>query len=149
MIHLHLPSLPPSVNNVYMTIRKGRKQIRVLTTEGRKFKKEATAHLARSYPLALAKLKKNKPFDIFLRFTVTNMENVGWVKGTTDRYKRHDASNRIKILEDVLVDISGVDDTHFMLVACQKVQGSVEGTDIYIWSTEDEGSPFNAAALSL
>jgi hypothetical protein len=149
VIKLQLPYLPPSINSVYMHIRKGKKLLRVLTPEGRKFKKEATAHLAKKYPLALVMLKKNKPFTIFMRFTVTNLENLGWVKGTSGRYKHHDASNRIKVLEDVLVDISGVDDEHFTLVACQKVQGSVESTDIYIWSTEEEGSPFDAIALSI
>jgi hypothetical protein len=149
VIHLHLPMLPLSINAAYMHVRKGMATLRVLTTEGRKFKKEATAHLSKKYPLALVMLKANKPFDIFMRFTVTNLENKGWVNRSTDRYKGHDATNRIKVMEDVLVDISGVDDKHFMLVACQKVQGSVEGTDIYIWSTEDEGSPFHAAALSL
>lgn len=149
MIHLQLPYLAPSINHVYMTIRKGKKTLRVLTPDGRKFKKEATAHLAKSYPLALAKLKQHKPYTLFIKFTVPDMENKGWINGSAARYKRHDASNRIKVLEDVLVDISGVDDTHFMLVACQKVQGAVEGTDIYIWNTEEEGSPFDAVALSL
>lgn len=148
MIHLHVPELPPSINNAYMSIRKGKMTIRTLTQEGRKFKKEATAHLSKTYPLALAVLKPDKPYTILMRFTVTALENKGWVKGSTDRYKRNDATNRIKILEDVLVDVSGVDDKHFMLVACQKVQGQVEGTDIFIWSTEEEGSPFDATALS-
>ena len=157
MIHLKLPYLPPSINHAYMHVRLfakkggggggGTKQ--VLTDEGRKFKKEATAHLAKTYPLALVMLKKDKPFTMFMRFTVTAMENKGWVNGSADRYKRNDATNRIKVMEDVIVDISGVDDKHYMLVACQKVLGPVEGTDIYIWSTEEEGSPFDAAALSL
>ena len=149
MIHLALPLLPPSINQVYMHIRKGRNTLRVLTPEGRSFKKEATAHLSKHYPLALAKLKPDRPYTVLIKFTVTNMENKGWANHTADRYKSHDATNRIKVMEDVLVDISGVDDKHFMLVACQKVQGTVEGTDIYIWSTEEEGSPFDAIALSL
>jgi len=153
---MHVPELPPSINNAYMHVRIFNKKgggggggvKQVLTDAGRKFKKEATAHLSKKYPLALATLKENKPYTILLRFTVSALENKGWVNGTTDRYKRNDATNRIKILEDVLVDVSGVDDKHFMLVACQKVQGQVEGTDIYIWSTEEEGSPFDAIALN-
>lgn len=151
MIHLKLPYLSPSINHVYMHVRAPGSggMMRVLTPAGRKFKKEATAHLAKNYPQALALMKENKPYTLFMRFTVTDLENKGWVKGSTSRYKRHDVSNRIKVLEDVIVEVTGVDDSHFISVACQKVQGTMEATDIYIWNLTEEGSPFDAAALTI
>lgn len=149
MIHMTLPYLAPTVNHVYMHIRKGNKTLRVLTAEGRKFKKEAEAHLTKTYPLLLAGMKKDTPYSMFFKFTVTDLVNKGWAKGETARYKRHDVSNRIKVLEDVIVEVTAVDDANYMTVACQKVQGEEERTDIYIWNLEKEGSPFDAAALSL
>lgn len=149
MIHMRLPWLSPTINHVYMHVKKGKVTLRVLTAEGRKFKKEAEALLTKTYPMQLAKMRKDVPYSMFFKFTVTDLVNKGWAKGETARYKRHDVSNRIKVLEDVIVEVTGVDDANYMTVACQKVQGAVEQTDIYIWNLEEEGSPFDAAALSL
>ncbi len=149
MIHLSLPMLSPSVNHVYRPVLAGGRPMLIMTTEGKKFKKIATAHLAKTYPTELAKMKPNIPYDVFIRFTVMDLVNKGWAKGTTARYKRHDVSNRFKVLEDVIADVTAVDDSHFSLVAGQKVQGEIERTDIYIWNLEEEGSPFNEAALRI
>lgn len=149
MIHMQLPYLAPSINHVYMHVRAGKFVKRALTPAGKAFKEETTALLAKKYPLVLAKMNKNKPYALFFRFTVTDLVNKGWANGKTARYKQHDVSNRIKVLEDVVVDVCGVDDSHFTMVACQKVQGEIERTDIYIWNLEEEGSPFDAAALSV
>lgn len=149
MIHMQLPFLSPSINHVYMHVRAGKFIKRTLTPEGKAFKAESTALLASKYPTLLTQMKKNKPYALFFRFTVTDLINKGWANGKTARYKQHDVSNRIKVLEDVVVDVCGVDDSHFTMVACQKVQGEKEQTDIYIWSPEEESSPFDVTALSV
>lgn len=147
MIHMQLDGLAPSINHVYMHVRKGPKTLRVLTTEGRKWKHETLAFLTQKYAMSLKLIVKNKPYALFLRFTVTDLENKGWAKGSTARYKRHDVSNRIKVLEDVIVEATGVDDSNFMTVACQKVQGEKEQVDIYLWYLELGGSPFDDICL--
>lgn len=149
MICLSLPMLPPSTNHAYRPIVSNKRAMLVMTSEGKKFKTVATAHLSKSHQPELVQLKPNKPYVVFFRFTVTDLVNKGWANGTTARYKRHDVSNRFKLMEDVLADVSAVDDANFMMVAGQKVQGEVERTDIYIWNLEEEGSPLDAAVIRL
>jgi Holliday junction resolvase RusA-like endonuclease len=149
MIYMELPLIPVSFNHLYMTIRKGPKTLRVLTKEGRKFKKEATAHLARTYPKQLATFKKNRPYALYLRFHLEDLTNKTWPESADSRYKKFDATNRIKVIEDVLVDVSAVDDSHYMITTVEKRQGTPERTEIWVWNLEEEQAPFNAAALSL
>lgn len=153
MIHLSIPSLPPSVNDVYMTItaRKGGQRItlRPLTPAGRKYKKETLAHLVKKHQPQLLQMKPDTPYVLFIRLTVANLTNKGWAKRTASRYKRYDVSNHFKTLEDCLVDASGVDDTNFLIVAGEKVQGDVEKSDVYIWNLENEESPFYEAAIGV
>lgn len=153
MIHLSIPSLPPSVNDVYMTIsaNKGGKRItlRPLTAEGRKYKKETLAHLVKRHQPQLLQMTPNTPYVLYVRLTVLNLTNKGWSKGTAARYKRYDVSNHIKTLEDCLVEASGVDDSNFLIVAGEKVQGEVEQSDVYIWNLEKEESPFYEAVIRI
>ena len=153
MIHLSIPSLPPSVNDVYMTIRanKGGQKItlRPLTPEGRKYKKETIAHLVKKYQPQLLQMTPDTPYILFIRLTVLNLTNKGWANKTTARYKRYDVSNHFKTLEDCIVEATGVDDTNFLIVAGEKVQGGVEQSDVYIWNLEKEESPFYEAAIGV
>lgn len=149
MIHLHLPFLPISTNHAYGTVKLPKGTKRYLTKEGKKFKNEATAHLAKSYAFALQGMGPNRPYSIFYRFTVTDLLNTTWPKGATTRYKRSDTTNRFKLLEDVLAEITAVDDSHYQAVGGITVQGDSEQTDIWIWDVEKEGSPLNEINLYL
>lgn len=153
MIHLSIPSLPPSVNDVYMTISKmkgGRRiTLRPLTAEGRKYKKETLAHLVKKHQPQLLQMKPDTPYVLFVRLTMPVLVNKGWAKRTSARYKRYDVSNHIKTLEDCLVDASGVDDTNFLIVAGEKVQGDVERSDVYIWNLDAEESPFYETTIRI
>ncbi len=149
MIRLALPWLPPSVNNAYITGRGGE---RALSEEARKFKTEAPAHLARLYHQELRFFvdKKDTPLSIAACFTFTQLQNKGWpAKKGTSRYKKVDASNRIKFLEDVLVLATGVDDSQNFTVALCKRQGPTEKTDIWAWDPGGEESPFDAVFSDL
>lgn len=137
--------LPPSINEVYMTVRANKATLRILTPVGRRFKNEAEAHLARTYPTQLAKMRPNFPYALFFRFNFLKINNAGWKTGTAARYKRFDVSNRIKVLEDSLSDVCSVDDSNFTFVSCEKVQGPEELTEIYIWNLDEEESPIYAA----
>ncbi len=158
MIHLQFPWIPPSVNNLYhdQVVHVGgsgrfRKTIikRVLTDEGKLFKKETLAHLVKSYQPQLRFFKKNMPYVFYYRFIVTELQNKTWPKSAENRYKRFDASNLVKVLEDVIVEASGVDDSNYLTVVSEKRKGPKEETHIWIWNIEEEGSPFYAAALSI
>jgi Holliday junction resolvase RusA-like endonuclease len=145
MIHLALPWLPPSVNNAYIDRRGGG---RALADETRRFKVEAPAHLLRYHRQEMLFFveRKDTPLTVAVCFTMTEIENKGWLKKKgVARYKKVDASNRIKILEDVLATAAGVDDSQNFIVALCKRYGSTEKTDIWVWDPEKEDSPFDAA----
>lgn len=149
MIHLVLPWIPPSINNAYVATRGGG---RALSEEARKFKTEAPAHLAQVYHRELLFFveKKNVPLSIAACFTFTQLQNKGWpAKKEVARYKKVDASNRIKFLEDALAVAAGVDDSQNFTVALQKMQGPEEKTHIWVWDPGKEESPFDAVFRSL
>lgn len=143
MIYMELKGLPISTNAAYMTIpkRTGKKTIplRVLTPEGRAYKTETKAYFAQKYPTELKIFVPDKPFGIHIQLLVANLQNKGWPQKADTRYKRLDASNRVKLLEDVLVEASGVDDSQFLTVAITKAQAGEQGemTRIWVWEMED------------
>lgn len=157
MIHLQFDGLPPSVNNLYhdQVFRlpgKGPKRLmvkRVLTDEGKLFKKETLAYLVKRYQPQLRMFKKNVSYCFYYRFITPDLENKGWPKRAENRYKRFDASNLVKVLEDVVVEACGIDDSNFLTVVCEKRKGLKEESHIWAWNTEEEGCPFHAAAFSI
>lgn len=106
-IDLKLP-FPPSVNKAYVTTRAGR---RILSAEGKEYKRAVAS--------AIAAYCANKPDTVFkvvpLALTINLhmvTENRGWSKGTAkSRYKKVDASNRVKLLEDAIFSCLDVDDS--------------------------------------
>lgn len=149
MRHLQLPMLPVSTNHAYGTVKLPRGTKRFLTKEGKKFKNEATAHLTKTYAFVLQGMTPNRPYSLFYRFTITDLLHVTWPEGAATRYKRFDTTNHFKLLEDVLSEVTAVDDSHFHAVGGVTVQGAKELTDIWIWDVEKEGSPLDALNLSL
>lgn len=153
MIHMQFDWLPPSVNNLYADnfLRVKGKLIsrRTLTPEGRVFKKETLAYLVKRYQPQLRLFKKGVPYCFYYRFVTPDLENKTWPKSAENRYKRFDASNLVKVLEDVVVEACGVDDSNFLTVVCEKRKGPKEESHIWIWNTEEEGCPFHAATLSI
>jgi hypothetical protein len=149
MRHLQLPMLPVSTNHAYGTVKLVRGSKRYLTKEGKKFKNEATAHLTKKYAFVLQGMEPNRPYSLFYRFTITDLLNVTWPKGAATRYKHADTTNRFKLLEDVLSEVTAVDDSHFHAIGGVTVQGPKELTDVWIWDVEKEGSPLDALNLSL
>lgn len=153
MIHLQFPWLPPSVNNLYQDsfFKAGGvlKSRRSLSPEGKRFKKETLAHLVKGYQPQLRLFKKNVPYLFYYRFITTDLMNKTWPKTAENRYKKFDASNLVKVLEDVIVEASGVDDSNYLTVISEKRKGPKEETHIWIWNLEEEGNPFHAAALSI
>lgn len=153
MIHMMFDGLPPSVNNLYADtfFRSGGRLMskRTLTKEGKTFKKETLAYIVKKYQPELRLFKKNVPYCFYYRFVVTEIENKTWPKAAENRYKRFDASNLVKVLEDVIVEACGVDDSNFLTVVTEKRKGLREESHIWIWQTEEEGCPFHAAAFSL
>lgn len=143
MIYFELPYLPPSSNTAWFNLPRGG---RTLSTAGKKFKTETKAFLAQHYVDKLIHFAKDEPYTVFFRIHVAELENTTWGKknGAESRYKRNDVTNRIKLLEDVIAEVTGVDDTHTMTFVIQKVKASPkEKVEVFIWNTLREESPFD------
>jgi len=145
MILIELEGLPISVNKAYQTIhkKKGRRTIpmRTLTQEGRAYKRLTTATLASRYSSSLATIQKDHPYGLAVQLRLNNLKNSGWPQKAKTRYKKLDASNRLKLLEDAIADACGIDDSQFLTVIVDKEECSEnepEGTKVWIWDEEEE-----------
>lgn len=126
--------MPPSVNALYFT--KGSR--RILTTEGRIYKdsiKEMMANIAakqHSYDITLENIRLSVSYDFFFK----NIESKSWKAGKSkNRFRKIDISNRVKVLEDGIVEGLGIDDTQFMQVNLIKLQtdGDTEYVNIKLY----------------
>ena len=145
MIYFDINSLPPSTNSVYMTIRKGKKTIRILTKEGRKYKEETAAWLTTKYPTRLASIKPDVPYTVLYVFTIPDLLTKSWPEKAKNRYRKVDATNRVKLLEDVVAEVTGVDDSSNMTVIIKKVTGPSEKTEVFIYREDDEDNDIELA----
>jgi Holliday junction resolvase RusA-like endonuclease len=141
MIHMKVDGLPPSANHAYITIMKGKgrsaRPIRVLSTEGKKYKRETSAALVRNFPTELKVFIPNVPFAVVAQFHFSNLYNKGWPDKAQSRYKKIDVDNRLKLFMDALKDATGVDDSNYLDIRAQKVEGPEE-THIWAWNMEEE-----------
>jgi hypothetical protein len=146
MIHLVLEGLPPSSNAAYFNLPKGG---RVLTKAGKKYIAETKDHLARNYMKELTFFKKDAPYLVVFRFYLGRVQNAEWATGKAEsRYKRIDVTNRVKLLEDCLKEVAGIDDSQHMRVILDKQEGA-ERTEIWVWDMEEEETPFDAGFNTL
>ena len=137
MIRLVIPSLPPSANNAYFNLPKGG---RALTTGAKKYLTETKAYLSQNYRIELASFQPDVPYGLWVRFYFPDLENTTWPKAAKTRYKKFDATNRIKLLEDALKDVAGIDDSQHLVVILQKLQGDT-ATELFIWRPDKEAAP--------
>jgi hypothetical protein len=157
MIHISVPYFPPSANNAYFTkmsrpkgAPKGTKAvpIRVLTNEGRKFKREFKTWLARYHPEALKFFSsKSGEFSIVVVLHFEALYNIGWPKRAKTRHKKIDASNHLKILEDALVEACGHDDSQHIgvsAVKCEAKDGEEPWFELIAWNSEEEDGPLES-----
>jgi Holliday junction resolvase RusA-like endonuclease len=159
MIHMVVPSVPPSMNHAYENKPRkvkvgGRfqtKHIRMLSEEGRAYKIATSTHLVRAYPTEMQVFKKNRPFALFLCFVFPQEALLvkGYPAKSDNRYKKLDVGNRLKLFEDALTEATGIDDSHNWLVALTKRTGPEEATHIWVWDMEHEPGPFGHSAESL
>lgn len=155
MIRFTLPGVPPSSNTAYFTTvqRKGGKSIplRVLTTEGKKYKSGIKTHLAKTRQDVLGFFHANRPYCLIVRFYMLDLLNATYGKqgGAENRYKKVDVSNRLKLLEDALTDACGHDDSqHFRVLLWKESARTPEEvrTEVWAWCWEDEECPFDSLA---
>jgi Holliday junction resolvase RusA-like endonuclease len=110
-----LQTLPPSVNKLYKNNPWGG---RVLSPAAKKFTVAAKLDLSRVWAFEEA-LRPNEPYVLSLVFFLPKVVNSGWPK-TKTRFKKQDVTNYIKLLEDVICEVCGIDDSCFMEVHVAK-----------------------------
>lgn len=137
MIKFELSGVPPSTNKAYFNLPRGG---RSLSATGKKYKAETTSQLVRHYPNDLRMFSANTAYGILI---VVSMQilNAGWPQTAKTRYKKLDATNRVKLLEDALMDACGIDDSQFLFSAVIKQQAHAderENTTVWCWNLETE-----------
>jgi hypothetical protein len=115
------PDLPPSVNEMYFT--KGKR--RILTSKARAYKQRFISEAWEACPdLDRFVRQAGDRWFVLLEidFYFASLVNKGWLTKTragkrkaAQRYKRVDASNRVKLLEDAVSECMGIDDSRFQV----------------------------------
>jgi len=127
--------MPPSVNQCYATV--GRR--RVSSSSLRKFKTETVMWAVFNRP-HLVEVRKDieesfKGKKVYLKFLFRFSDKKLFTK--KDKIpKKIDVSNRIKPAEDMVCELLGFDDRYVFKVQAEKVQGTEEGFDVYIYLYE-------------
>jgi Holliday junction resolvase RusA-like endonuclease len=143
MIYFCLPFIPPTVNHAYINIRKkvGSRVItqRVLSPEGRKFKKDTEIFLLQKvgFDRKADDIGPNHKVGLAITFQFPELACKGWPTKAKSKYKKVDLSNRVKLLEDSLVTVTGIDDSCFFTLILRKVEGE-EATHIWMWDEDKE-----------
>jgi len=138
MLSFHIPYFPPSTNKAYF-VRHGRLH---LSDAGRAFKTNVISHIVTTTP-NLKFFKPNVPYGLLLKVH-SDMMNAGWPDKCKTRYKKWDATNRVKLVEDALKEAFGIDDSQFLMVSVVKygpviVEGNAtECLDAFVWNMEEE-----------
>ena len=144
MISLYLPMLPPSLNKAYENIprRKVGKKFtgggRRLTDEGKKFKADVAQFVVKYLAAETKQLKPNAAIGLYVAFGFPDMFNRGYPEKTKARYKKLDASNRVKILEDALTECINFDDSQIVFSVITKYPSKEEETRLWIWNEDEE-----------
>ena len=114
----YVSRLPPSTNRMYVHTRRGPVQ----SKEAKQYKARTKLELAEQIKLTYTGPKDGVAYKLTMVFHLPVLENKGWPGKAKSRYKRRDVSNMIKVIEDVLSDSLGVDDSNFLRVDVEKVQ---------------------------
>lgn len=134
MIRGYVDTLPPSVNRMYRSGAFGRQ---VPTKELSVFKAQTKMKLAKQW-LTVEPPKQDAPYGLTLIFFMPDMQNKGWPKSAKSRFKKRDASNLIKAVEDAISEAIGIDDKNFVGVTVFKKIGVEPGIDIRIEELPDD-----------
>lgn len=118
-LEIHFPTLPPSDNHIRVHRRQGGE---VYSKEAEQFRANFRAHAHKNYFLPIQKFVQGHTPCAAYRLTIVfyfeTLVNEGWLKvgrdgkrGAKTVYKKMDAGNRRKLIEDCLADSLGLDDS--------------------------------------
>lgn len=114
-----LSVLPPSANKMYVKTRNGL----IASKEMKVFLNQAGVELMRQIPLDFRRPDQNQPHRLVLDLFLPTLYNAGYPKTTENRFRRRDASNLVKVVEDLTARTLGIDDSCFVSVLVNKYHG--------------------------
>ena len=118
-IELVVPFLPPSDNHIRVHRRQGGE---VYSKAAEEFRANFRAHAHKNYFMGIQKFVQGhgptSAYRLTIVFYFDTLVNTGWLKvdregkrGAKTVYKKMDAGNRRKLIEDCLADSLGLDDS--------------------------------------
>jgi hypothetical protein len=91
--------------------------------------------------------KPNVGFMLCFRFWASDLYAKNYKPGgKLNRYKKFDGANLLKLLEDCLATVGGIDDSQTITSIWQKKFTPTveeEKTEIWAWNLEEENDPFD------
>lgn len=135
MISISMTGLPPSSNHAYFNLPRGG---RVLSKGGKGYKTSVSSFVTQHHHSNIRDVKSNWPYGLAIKLTFEELYNATWPTKAANRYKKVDVSNRVKLLEDALVDSLGIDDSQMIAVFVMKELGPSEMTHVVVWDYEVE-----------
>lgn len=132
-IRIRLNNFPPSTNQAYFNGPRGR----VLSAEGRRYQATTKDVISSQYGFQLWSIRK----DVAYRIDYIFYTSVYTKKGAS-KFRRIDVTNRVKLLEDALTEVAGIDDSQCTTVVLRKVHSETEYVEIII--QEDVNEPNKA-----
>jgi Holliday junction resolvase RusA-like endonuclease len=121
VIRFTLPGLPPSTNNLYLTTGKGR---RIKTPLARSWSEEAGWRMIAQR--GVNRVARGADLAVAVRL-------YGRWRDSAGKHRRIDASNRVKILEDVAASVLHFDDRQVYRLSVEKIEAAAERTELDIW----------------
>lgn len=83
----------------------------------------SSAELLRQVPINMPRFDKTRPHRLVLEMFLPDLYNTGWPKTTKNRFKKKDASNLVKIVEDLVAKAVDIDDSCFITTTVTKFDG--------------------------
>lgn len=114
---IELKEFPPSINKLYFSLPHGGK---AMTKEGVRFQHLVVSQISKAWGPELAKFDNTKPYAVSVTVFFPEIFNKGWPDKASQRFKKRDATNLIKLLEDTLAKAIGVDDANFVRFSITK-----------------------------
>lgn len=93
----------------------------------KKFIVDVKSELVKYWAFNATKLNKDKAHVLIVYFYLPKLFTSGWPKKADNRFVRKDLTNMVKVLEDILAEVVGVDDSSTM--------------DVHLYKREDEQNP--------
>lgn len=136
---LIVDEIPPTSNKIYFN--KG--STRILTKTAKAYKTRAVRflweHFEDEMNGILDRVGDTEFLQVEFRFFFETIVNKGWLTGKAqERYKKVDASNRVKLLEDSLALALGVDDRRFQITASKHMDPDDPRVEIHLTRRKPE-----------